>query len=267
MNQKIHKWLFLFVGLLFIASCYQSVEGCLDPTASNFKVSADKDCCCEYPNLTFKSTWMYDTTSFNANNVLENELGQLFSIKRLDLLISEISPSFESTRFPLEDSIILQTFNDDTISVENNISYLSSSASSTTSGKFHSYGKIDQISFKGGLDNQQINLFSLPGSHNLKSAKNLIQKDNIDSLYSLFCVIHRDTIDSIPNDTITLPFYEDLGIAELLCIIENDLGENRVIPIEADFMKCFHSMDMQWDNAQMSAWLKEHVIEIFSCIP
>jgi hypothetical protein len=267
MNQKIHNWAFLIAGLLFISSCYESVEGCLDPSATNFNASADKDCCCEYPNLNLKTTWMYDTLAFNANSVYENGLGQLFSIKRLDILISEISPSFESTHFPLEDSLTLETFINEAVTIENNISYLSSNTATTSTGKFYSYGTIDQLQFRGGLQDQNINLFSLPNDHSLSNAGNLIQKNDFDSIYALFCVIHRDTIDSIANDTLTLPFYSNLGMADISCIIENDLGNNRIVPILVDLKKCFYQLDMQWNNQQMSAWLEDHVIEVFSCNP
>lgn len=265
MNQKIPKWILLLAGLLYFSSCYQSVEGCLDPFATNFNASADDDCCCEYPRLSFNTDWKYDTISFNENTILENELGQFFSIKRLDILISEISPSYENELFPLKDSITLQTFDDDTVSIENNLSYLSSSTTTTYSGKFHSYGTIDQIQFRGGVQDQILNLFSISSDHNLSNAKTLIQRNDIDSIYSLYCVIHRDTIDSLPNDTLTLPYYSNLGIANLSCIIENDLGNERIIPVLADLKKCFHSMDMNWNNQQMTTWLEDHVIQIFSC--
>lgn len=62
-----------------MVSCYEPVEGCLDPLSSNFQLDGDTDCddCCEYPTatLSFNHKWNdeeIDTSLFYLN---ENRLG------------------------------------------------------------------------------------------------------------------------------------------------------------------------------------------------
>jgi len=39
------------LALMLLSSCGNVKEGCMDANASNFDVSADKDCCCTYPRM------------------------------------------------------------------------------------------------------------------------------------------------------------------------------------------------------------------------
>lgn len=88
---KISHWFFLLI-LVGLLGCYDEKEGCLDPNALNFDVSADKDCCCEYPSLKLNVSFMQnDTTSFSYQRFYTDEVGaDVYQIKSFSFYLSHV---------------------------------------------------------------------------------------------------------------------------------------------------------------------------------
>ena len=58
----------VIIVLFSFCACYDQVEGCLDPEATNFNPEADDSCCCMYPELLLDVLYTYDSLEFFERN-------------------------------------------------------------------------------------------------------------------------------------------------------------------------------------------------------
>ena len=84
------QWVVLLI-VLSLVGCYDDKEGCLDPNAVNFDVSADKDCCCQYPALTLNVSWKEnDTTFLSLNKVFLDDAQQPYKLLGVRFYLSHL---------------------------------------------------------------------------------------------------------------------------------------------------------------------------------
>lgn len=69
--------------------CYEAGEGCLDPLAKNYNLSADRNCCCVYPNRGVSIDFRYDSLTFRLNNPFVNRAGDTFEVLNLRYILSD----------------------------------------------------------------------------------------------------------------------------------------------------------------------------------
>lgn len=74
-----------------LMSCEEYKEGCMDASATNFKVSNQVPCCCEYPNLVFQTTLTDGENTLAFTDTFTNEIGQRFLINDLRFIASGIT--------------------------------------------------------------------------------------------------------------------------------------------------------------------------------
>ena len=75
------------ITLLF-CGCYESEEGCLDPLAKNYDVSADEAGPCNYPDLTMELNQVYDTLIFVPGRAFEATGVDSIKIDTLESILS-----------------------------------------------------------------------------------------------------------------------------------------------------------------------------------
>jgi len=109
----------LLLCFLFFSSCFQPEEGCLDIEATNFALSADRDCVedddtstcpCEYPDLNLVIEHVYNDQAFLPDSVYQNNLGQAFRIQDIQFYISDI-------RLIRSDSVIVSILDTITLTI------------------------------------------------------------------------------------------------------------------------------------------------------
>ena len=88
--EKIDLWIILLLVALGAISCEEYQEGCMDAAATNFRVSNQTPCCCEYPNLIFQTTLTSDGMPRPFTDTFTNDLGQRFLIRDLRFIASDI---------------------------------------------------------------------------------------------------------------------------------------------------------------------------------
>ncbi|MBK9150715.1 MAG: hypothetical protein IPM26_06800 [Saprospiraceae bacterium] len=81
---------FIFGLIIFISSCYNRREACLDPFASNFDVTADDPCeqCCKDPLINVTIRHLAGDSLISPSRVLINELGQSYRILNFSYYLS-----------------------------------------------------------------------------------------------------------------------------------------------------------------------------------
>ncbi len=160
----------LFTIISLAIGCAPNEEGCLDIDATNFDVSADKQCenCCTYPNLKLNifhsistvGTVQADTCiNHSGDSTLTNGDDNFFQVKDISFYLSDFQMvMFDGTIVEVEDTITLNIFNDasgttfkDTL-VKDDFVLVERSQFSYTIGEFRTPGLYSKISFKVGLD-------------------------------------------------------------------------------------------------------------------
>jgi hypothetical protein len=87
---------FIFIMLLYgLQGCYEPQEGCMDVYASNFEVSADRDCCCTYPQLRILNDFVLDTSDFSQSSFLYDVNNTAFLVRNVALGMYDIQISGE----------------------------------------------------------------------------------------------------------------------------------------------------------------------------
>lgn len=107
---RSNKTVNLLIGLIFIvllSSCYENVEGCLDPNSSNYDVTSDIACddCCTYPTLSINVGIFNADTSYNNVDTIDNNLGQEFVIEDLQTYLSGFSVSDGNENYGIAETL------------------------------------------------------------------------------------------------------------------------------------------------------------------
>ena len=76
--------------LLLLYSCYEEQEGCLDPTAVNYTVSADINADCEYPRLSFSVSHGWGDSIYSPDSFYLDADSTPFQIRFLGLFVREL---------------------------------------------------------------------------------------------------------------------------------------------------------------------------------
>ncbi len=93
--------------MIFFASCYQNVEGCLDPNSSNYDVTADNACedCCTYPTLSLTVGFFKGDSAYNRIDSIPNNNEIFFIIEDIQMYFSDISVSDGSENFRITETL------------------------------------------------------------------------------------------------------------------------------------------------------------------
>lgn len=115
-----YKQLLYILPILFlVGSCGMDEEGCLDIEATNFDASADKNCCCVYPDLQLNVSHKFEELSFRLGETYTMNGVDTFIIEEMTLLFSGIHPIKDGIPFIVEDTIHLEVDDDlGTVSLE-----------------------------------------------------------------------------------------------------------------------------------------------------
>jgi len=79
------------LAILVLTSCYERIEGCLDPLATNFAIVADDPCdeCCVYPAFKLQVSHFIGEDSFTKDSVMINDFGQNVQVRNAVLFVSD----------------------------------------------------------------------------------------------------------------------------------------------------------------------------------
>ncbi|HMQ06448.1 MAG TPA: hypothetical protein PKC30_04055 [Saprospiraceae bacterium] len=153
--RKMGKYFSGFVGLICITifnACYEPVEGCLDPDALNYNVSADNMCeeCCQLPNLNIFFSFRDRERPITLGDTLDLSSG-LFIIENFSFFLSDIQ-FYDQNSKPLifEDS--LRFVQQSTpITIINNFRYFDRMNFGGELKEMRFSGKLTHMKFKVGL--------------------------------------------------------------------------------------------------------------------
>jgi len=252
MKKQIHSKLNLIGLALFISlvihSCYEPVEGCLNPLASNYDVFADKACdgCCTFPKLVLLFRHSHDISvnpmRITLPDTLDDDFANTFFLNAFNFFIQDIVLSGDNGTLELLDSIEL--IQDGIPSfVKNDITLINPSQSRYEVGSFNRFDAYNTLSFQVGLNISNLDFTNL-------GAQNVLL-ENRDEFYlnerfaSFGITLVRDTMD---KDTTQYLLFDRLYKVSLEGEFSTELDTDLQIPVEIDYKKWLEGVDMINDS-------------------
>ena len=235
---------------LFFFSCQAPEEGCTDLAASNFDVTALKNCtnCCTYPVMKIQAqyNWGSDSVSFNFNTkyLIGQDTIQFLSAQ---FYISEIILTSAATgkQATVSDSISLYRATD-TIMKPNYYGLIGkSNGFSYTFGHFTNFGQYSNITFKIGMD-QEANK-TIPKKMPSSSPFSIKADNNYDSLaITPSYIFHKIIFVKGVNfkDTVKINI-ETAKSFSTTCNLNFQSGFDATIPLKIDYQQLFKSVNVR----------------------
>jgi hypothetical protein len=240
-------WL-LIVSALIFQNCTEPTEGCLDLRATNFDVTASKDCkknCqCTYPFLVVSTNYWGDTSSFSFNKTYKNNKGDSFRILSAQFYLSDFQLiNDKNITFRTIDSVGL-TRAKDTIKVLNNYALVGkSNGFDFTIGSFNGVGNFTKIKCRLGLDDVALKTIpsKMPLAHplSIKTDSMYISSTN-QYISNKFVVVRGVGL----KDTLRLNILTgmDLQFTKPLVFTE---GFDAKIPLKISYLEFFRDVDFK----------------------
>lgn len=276
---------FLLLWMVFsVVACYEPVEGCLNPRASNFDLDADEACsdCCTLPELeiTFNAIWDdgLESQSIRLDTYYVDVMNNPWRFKRLRFYWSDLTlTTIEGSSLEIQDSLdvaIDMGTDTTTISVQDDYVLVDIDGAS---GQF-TVGSIEATNTMISLDGlmgiaQPVNsavITSVPTSHPL--APQLGQMNFNDGSGYIFAKLeyYQDTIasDTIPReinilgDDVLSAFSFNLPVPTQLVD-----GFNPVLLIEQNITRLFEGIDVRLaDTTVLKSQFVENLTESFQLL-
>lgn len=129
------------VVIATLISCEEYQKGCMDASATNYQVSNQVPCCCEYPEIVFQTTLTDGMNTLSYTDTLINESGQRYLIRDFRFIASDIT---------LVDSLGRQYTPVDTFSnyyISPDVMAVDVLSLNSSGGNFTTNGHFDQLIF------------------------------------------------------------------------------------------------------------------------
>lgn len=157
---KLPHLLILILVLLTLTqmACTDTIEGCLDVNAKNFKADADRNCCCEWPEASFQVSHKMGSEIHEPTLEYTNSGGQIYRLLDAGIICSDFILHFEDGQESrlITENISLTLPDNQTLEVPNDVVIITRSTSSLKIGEFTGNGRATHLSFQVGLpDNLQ----------------------------------------------------------------------------------------------------------------
>lgn len=140
------------MGLL--TGCGERIEGCLDTAATNFEVDADRNCCCEYPQLrlaVFPRTDTIEEAAFRANDTVFGAL-DTFIVREVRFVLSSFElVRSDGTTLLTTDSIVLPLVDGTSFVAVDDYVVTRLSGFDYTVGTLPAFGAFDSLRFTVGI--------------------------------------------------------------------------------------------------------------------
>ena len=263
----VFKTPLLLLGLLIVVqnACFEPQSGCLDIAATNFNASADKNCCCRYPNLVLSVDQVYDTLVYRQDELYPGTGGHLFRIKSLAFYLSEFTLIKDGLPFVMEDSVALKTYGptgNDTLVQPfiDDVVLVRRTPLEYPIATFGEAGFFEKITCRLGLGPGMAQ--AIPGlapvNHPLR-----LQPENLFNTEYVFlqAVVVRDSMAGTLPDTLRFT-RADLGdfFLEGNGVFEHKTGYNFPIKMRADWSILFQGIN--WTTHDIQAWKTQIVANL-----
>ena len=160
MIKKVFFFCFIVTTLL-LTSCYERIEGCLDPLSTNFAIIADDSCeeCCVYPEFKFQVFHKIGEDVFTKDSVMINNFGQNVQIENSVIFLSDfVLHTSDGRRLEVQDVSKYEAANGDESTLKEDHIVIEESTRFVTLGSIREVGMIDSVSANAGINHDLISI-------------------------------------------------------------------------------------------------------------
>lgn len=270
--------------MLFVESCYENQEGCLDLRATNFDIDADRECdgCCVFPQLklVFEHKLLPDSNANLTYNtaIYKDGAGNDFRVKDIQFYVSNARLIREDGAVVTpDDSLLVSIQPPGGVATEQNVAdnvgiINRNNFSPAEMGRFIATGKFAKVAFSIGLSEvlNQVIPTSLPDSLDDHPLQNTIMYVNADTGF-IFNKIQLFNSASETDTTFTNYYLYHPDAVDLELSIPDNANINiiegydiRVI-VRINYLKWFTDVNLKNDTPAMVATkLKNNLRNAFS---
>ncbi len=263
--------------ILVVSACYKPRVGCLDPNATNFDVSADKDTGnCVYAKLVLQLSHTYDGVGLRTDSFYTNQYNQKYKIKEFAYYLSGFTVLQGLQEYPLEDTLhafkrVSPSANDSVrITLTSDIGLIRRNTVELVTGTFRESGVFDGIRMDFGLRSQVMEV--LPGSVRAGSVlrpqpEMLYDSTNQRYHFGRFIIEHELQPGSATvTDTLLLgvdAFAAGGNKIEQLLSLKQTAGFDFDVKTQVDYKLWFDQVDWTSDMTTIKAKIAQNLISGF----
>lgn len=150
------KILSFFIILIFVSSCYEPIDGCIDILSTNYQLDADNECddCCTYPNTRLILDYNFGEEDFDRSLYYDFGTGDSLRILNSHYFIRDLYLVQDSIKIGSEDSIsVLCTIGSslETQWISNTLEKIRLTSIQVEFANYRSMGSYDSLGFIIGL--------------------------------------------------------------------------------------------------------------------
>jgi hypothetical protein len=247
--------------LIMMTGCLEPREGCLDPLAENFDVTADKNCCCSYPELVLDLSYRVAEQNLASSTWYPNDLGQQFRITSFRIFLSDFALWNDGGEvFRITDSLEVELITSERAFIRDDIILLRNLTFSFPAGQFPWPGDYSALSFEVGLAGLKSSVDPesplLPAEHPLRLGE--------DSLYTSEGFVEVRIAIEVDSVTADPYLYEFTGLQDALVQLSVDelvdKGQDLVIDLGVDFELWFYGVDwILMDEVEVMEQIEQNI--------
>jgi hypothetical protein len=243
----------IFALVFSAAGCYEPTEGCLDIAATNFDVTADENCCCIYPELTFSINHLADTVRVSPDSIYHDIAGNPYKISYFQFYFSDIrlvrsDGSFEQVADTLKVYYVAGQVVD-SVELPDDFTLINLDDFSFPAGVLRATGDFEKIVFRVGIGEPVLRSFPSwfePG-HPL-SENELPMWDTLNGYYSIRAGILRDTSQPENVSAVRIPAMDQSPEIQFMLPITAVEGFDTVISFKVDYLKWLEGINVLADS-------------------
>ena len=245
-SKNLNPFYGLVIILLCLSSCYENVEGCLDPDSSNYDIAADVACvdCCTYPTLSLLVAYVFGEDSYNREDTIVNDMGMEFVIEDTQVYFSEIVLSDGANEYRIDETFDYSDVNGtDRIAIDD-IVLAKPEVFRYSLGTFTRSNDYTSLKVSLGIPEiiDEAQSITVTSDHPLVQAGDSLyiadQNQYVNSWILLRQIGVHDTVDKlqIPGTDFTYIFDNDI-------LISQERGSNLELNIKIDYEKLIEGVD------------------------
>lgn len=258
-----------FILIIFLVSCYEKQDGCLDIVATNFSFGADLDCdgCCVYPKLQIVFDHKVDTFNFSYSSYYTLDFDQVIQFQYVGYYLSKIAlKTVDEVQVSIEEKVQIIDYdnNEKVDSIIDNIIWVELPDFRYDIGTFRHINLFTALEYTFGMEDR-VALSEDDEDHPLGLAKNLFLED--DKAYvNMRLIIMTDTL------TKQIDTFQIEGVAQAIPIeipIDTSFqgGIDFQINIKADYFKWIQGVNFKQDSEEkIIETIKSNTKNVFSVL-
>jgi len=242
-----YKYIIIVSIMAILCSCYEQIEGCLDPFSSNYAYSADTNCesCCKFPSVSINLKGVWNEETLDPKMSYLNVHRQSLRLLSSRFLISSLNLVSEDGQHTSSSDTTTILCNTGSVNISDDLKVISNINQSYNVSNFRLGGDYIGINFNLGLTDCLSSIDTSLVQENFTSYSELSILKESNSVSGIAIDIFRE----LEQDTLSLHIKDTDSNTDIM--IEGDFqttrGSNYNLTINLDYSVLLNDIDLSDD--------------------